>query len=178
MLSLSALASAACASTHKTTQTPEMAMSVWFEGSNEIACDIQHVERAVEDKGELFIGVVRHMPNMADAVLVEQGDDSVIIRTNEGLMTRSNISTKVGPQAVVIEYDEVYEAGKMVTAKAHFMDEFTASGSGVLHHMVISDVEAPGFLGFFYRKFGNSSTGNAFLSAYAGHLEGRVVPPS
>ena len=35
----------------------------------------------------------------------------------------------------------------------------------------MSDVEAPGFLGFFYQRFGSSKMGNAFLAAYKGHLE-------
>jgi len=35
----------------------------------------------------------------------------------------------------------------------------------------MSDVEAPGFLGFFYQRFGSSKTGNAFLAAYKVHFE-------
>jgi hypothetical protein len=35
----------------------------------------------------------------------------------------------------------------------------------------MSDVEASGFLGFFYRRFGSSKTGNAFLTAYRAHFE-------
>ncbi|MGB5381611.1 MAG: hypothetical protein WBO25_11515, partial [Acidimicrobiia bacterium] len=97
--------------------------------------------------------------------------DSATIRTNEGLMTRSNISKRVEAERVEIEFDEKYEAGSKVTATSHFSDEFTTSNTGVAHRLVISDVEAPGFLGFFYQRFGNSKTGNAFLAAYKDYLE-------
>ena len=35
----------------------------------------------------------------------------------------------------------------------------------------MSDVAAPGILGFMYRKFGSSKMGNAFLVAYKTYLE-------
>ncbi|MGB5533062.1 MAG: hypothetical protein WBN71_08140, partial [Acidimicrobiia bacterium] len=108
---------------------------------------------------------------MTSVELVKQGSDSATIRTNEGLMTRSNISKRVEAERVEIEFDEKYEAGSKVTATSHFSDEFTTSNKGVAHRLVISDVEAPGFLGFFYQRFGNSKTGNAFLAAYKGYLE-------
>ena len=34
-----------------------------------------------------------------------------------------------------------------------------------------SDVVAPRLLGFFYRRFGRSKMGNAFLTAHKAHLE-------
>ncbi len=146
-------------------------MSVWFEGSGDIDCSIGEVKQALENHGELFVGIVSRMPGMTSVELVKQGSDSATIRTNEGLMTRSNISKRVEAERVEIEFDEKYEAGSKVTATSHFSDEFTTSNKGVAHRLVISDVEAPGFLGFFYQRFGNSKTGNAFLAAYKGYLE-------
>lgn len=61
-------------------------MAVWFEGSNEVECDIQHVRDSFEDSGEHFVGVVRLFPGLTSVELVEQGRDFVNIRTNEGLM--------------------------------------------------------------------------------------------
>jgi len=146
-------------------------VSVWFEGSGDIDCSIGEVKQALENHGELFVGIVSRMPGMTSVELVKQGSDSATIRTNEGLMTRSNISKRVEAERVEIEFDEKYEAGSKVTATSHFSDEFTTSNKGVAHRLVISDVEAPGFLGFFYQRFGNSKTGNAFLAAYKGYLE-------
>lgn len=54
---------------------------------------------------------------------------------------------------------------------AHFSREFTTSDTGVTQHLVMSDVEAPGFLGFFSQRFGNSKMGNAFLKASKDYLE-------
>jgi len=146
-------------------------VSVWFEGSGDIDCSIEDVKHALENHGELFVGIVSRMPGMTSVELVEQASDSATIRTNEGLMTRTNISTRIESDRAVIELDEKYEAGSKVTATSHFSDEFTTSDTGVTHHLVMSDVEAPGFLGFFYQRFGNSKMGNAFLAAYKDYLE-------
>ena len=146
-------------------------VAVWFEGENEIDCSIREVADAVESRGEHFVGVVSLLPGLTSVELVEQGTDSVTIRTNEGLMKRTNISTLIDPKSVVMEFDEVYQAGSRVTTTSHFSDHFMASEGGVTHRLVISDVEAPGFLGFLYRKFGSSKMGNSFLTAYKSYFE-------
>jgi hypothetical protein len=95
----------------------------------------------------------------------------VTIQTNEGLMRRTNITKQIEAECVVVEFDEEYQAGSKITTNSHFLDEFTTSDTGVKYHTVISGVEAPGFLGFFYRKFGSSNTGNAFLTTYKTYFE-------
>ena len=146
-------------------------MSVWFEGDGEVTCDVQRVKHDLENLGEHYVGVIGLMPGMTSVELVQQGSGSATIRTNEGLMKRTNISTRGDADSVVVEFDEEYQAGSKFTATAHFVDEFTTSGAGVTHRLVISEVEAPGFLGFFYRKFGASRIGNAFLKAYQAYFE-------
>ena len=146
-------------------------MSVWFEGSGEINCSTQRVKDALEDPGEFFAGIVSLIPGLTSVELVEQGSDFVTIRTNEGLMQRTNLAKHIEAERVVVEYDERYEAGSKVTTTSHFTDEFTASGTGVTHRLVMSDVAAPGVLGFFYRTFGRSKTGKAFLAAYKAYFE-------
>lgn len=108
---------------------------------------------------------------LASVELVEQESDSVTIRTNEGLMTRTNISRSIEADRVVVDFDETYEAGSRVTTTSHFCDEFTTSDTGVTYRLVMTDVAAPGFLGFFYQRFGSSKTGNAFLTASKTYLE-------
>ncbi len=146
-------------------------MSAWFEGSNEIDCTLEQVKRAVGDHGAHLVGVVGLMPGLTDVELVEQGRDFVTIKTNEGLMKRTNIDVRVGAESVVVESDEEYQAGSKVTTTSHFLDEFTTSGAGVKHRMVMTDVEASGLLGFFYRNLGSSRTGRAFLESYKTYLE-------
>jgi hypothetical protein len=147
-------------------------MSVWFEGSSPIACDIDQVKRSMDDLGEHYVGVIGFMPGLSSVELVEQGADFVTIKTNEGLMLRTGITKRVEADRVVVEFDEEYRAGKMVTTRSHFRDEFTTSDGGVTHHTVMSGVEAPGLLGFLYRKLGSSSIGNAFLKSYKAYFEG------
>ncbi len=96
-------------------------MSVWFDGSNEIDCTIQQVKDSLEDYGEHYVGVISLMPGLTTVELVEQGIDFVTIRTNEGLMKRSNISKQIEGDSVVVEFDEEYEAGSKVTAHSHFL---------------------------------------------------------
>ena len=146
-------------------------MTVWFEGDSTIDCSIEDVKRAVENLGELHVGVVGLMPGLTSVELVEQTNDSVTIKTNEGLMRRTNIAVTIEAERVVVELDEVYKAGSTVTASSHFIDEFVASATGVTHRLVISDIAAPGLLGVFYRNVGRSKIGNAFLAAYRAYLE-------
>jgi hypothetical protein len=147
-------------------------MSVWFEGSNEIECNIQQVKQSLENSGEHFVGLVSLMPGLVNVELVEQGSDFVTIRTNEGLMKRTNISKTIEAERLVVEFDEEYQAASKVTTKSHNKDEFTTTAAGVRYRTVISSVEASGVLGFFYRKFGSSNIGNAYLKSYKTYFEG------
>ena len=146
-------------------------MSVWFEDYSEIECTIQQVKQALEKHGEHYVEVISLMPGLTSVELVDQGSDFVTIKTNEGLMKRTNISKRIEAERVVVEFDEEYQAGSRLTVKSHYLDEFTTSDTGVKHHTVLSDVEAPGFLGFFYRNFGKSSIGNALLKSYKTYFE-------
>ncbi|NNF64018.1 MAG: hypothetical protein HKN07_07130 [Acidimicrobiia bacterium] len=150
-------------------------MSAWFEGTIEVDCDIEQVNAALENLGDLYVAIVSRMPGLHTVELVEQGDDFVTIRTNEGLMKRSSISKRTESDRMVVEFDERYDAGSKVTATSHFSEEFAKGDNGVTYRLVMTDVEAPGFLGFFYQKFGSSKTGNAFLEAYRGHFEKKSV---
>lgn len=86
-------------------------------------------------------------------------------------MKRTNISKVVEDDRVVVEFDEEYQAGRKVTVNSRYQHEFTAAGTCVKHCTVISDVSAPGIMGFFYRKFGKSSTGKAVLNSYKAYFE-------
>ena len=86
-------------------------------------------------------------------------------------MKRTNISKRIEADSIVVEFDETYEAGSKITTTSHFLDEFTTSDVGIRHRTVMSGVEAPGLLGFFYRNFGKSNTGNAFLKSYKTYFE-------
>ncbi|MBU1823232.1 MAG: hypothetical protein KKG00_17255 [Bacteroidetes bacterium] len=145
--------------------------SVWFEGSNQITCDLAKVQSSIENPGMHFTGVVSLMPGITSVALVEQGKGFVVIKTNEGQMTRSNIVVDNTADELVLEFDEEYQAGKAVTTNAHFLHEFTKNAGGVEHRMVISGLSAPGVLGFFYKNFGKSSMGKAFLGSYKAYLE-------
>ncbi len=142
----------------------------WFEGTTQIDCDLQSVKASLADLGEHFVGVVRSMPGISEAELLDQGDDFVTIRTNEGLMNRRNIECAVRDDEVVVRFDEVYEARK-VTGRSHFEDAYTASNSGVRFHCVVSDVQMDGVLGFLYRRFGSRNMGKAFLSSQKTYFE-------
>jgi hypothetical protein len=132
---------------------------------------MQRVKESFDGLGSHYVGVVERMPGMTKVELVEEGDDFVTIRTNEGLMRRTNVSKRFEAERVVVEFDEKYQAGSRVTTTSHFLDEFTSGDGGVTLRTVVSDVEAPGFLGFLYRRFGSSKMGKAFLNSHKAYLE-------
>ena len=146
-------------------------MSVWFEGNIEIDCNIKQVKLALKSIGEFYAGIIGLMPGLKSAELTEEGSNFVVIKTDEGHMTRANMKQRIDDRSVVVEFDEEYRAKTMVTTKAYFVDEFTTSGKGVKYHTTISDLESTGLMGFFYGKFGASKTGNAFLAACKKYLE-------
>lgn len=149
-------------------------MSIWFEGSNSVACSLQRVKDSLQDLGAHYVGVIGQMPGLSRVELVEHGSDFVTIETNEGVMKRTNISIRVEADSVVVELDEEYQAGSLVTANSHFCDQFETTETGVEHRVVISGVEAPGVLGFFYRKLGSNSIGKAFLTSHKTFLESQA----
>jgi hypothetical protein len=146
-------------------------VSIWFDQEQEIACNLDQVTESLRDLGQHFVGTVSNMPGLTTVTLLDQGESHVSIETNEGLMKRTNISNTISGDTVVTEFDEEYKAGSKVTANSHYRNTFTPTAGGVIHHLVISDVEAPGFLGFFYRRFGSSNIGKAVLASYKTNFE-------
>ena len=146
-------------------------MPIWFEADRELDSTIDEVKDAYSDLGQHFVAVVGLLPGLTSVELVEEGSDSVTIRTSEGLMKRTNITKGIEVDSLVVEFDEEYQAGSRVTVTSHYWNEVTTSAGGVRYHLRISDVEAPGFLGSLYRRFGSSKMGNAYLTASKTHLE-------
>lgn len=144
---------------------------IWFEGSNEIQCDLKLVENSLKNIGKHYSGIINLMPGMTSVQLIEKGSDYIVIKTNEGLMKRTNISKTVEVERILVEFNEEYQAGKMVTTKSHFLDEYKVSEDKINHRIVISELKAPGFMGFLYRNFGRSNMGKAFLKAHKSFLE-------
>jgi len=144
---------------------------LWFEGSHEIDCSIQQVKKAFENLGMHYIELVGLMPGISTVELVDEGKDFITIKTNEGIMKRTNITKKIDVDELIVEFDEEYKAGRMINAKSHIVDEFARSGEGVKHRTIISGVKAPGFVGFFYQIFCSKNIGNAFLKSYKKYFE-------
>ena len=146
-------------------------MSIWFEGENEVNCSLDQVCHALDDLGGHYLALLEFLPSVTSVELVDQSGDSVTIRTNEGLIRRTNITRELTEDRATVEFDEVFE-GPRVTINARYVDEFTRHSSGVRHHLTISDMKTRGFLGSLYRMFGARSNGKAFLGAYKACLEG------
>lgn len=144
---------------------------IWFEGSEDLNMALPKLISAIDDIGQYFAGVISLMPGMTSVKLVDQGEDFVTIETNEGIMKRTNISVDSIKDKVSIEFDEEYQAGKTITTNSHFLHEFSSEGDIIKHKMIISGLKAPGFMGFFYRNFGNKSIGKAFLDAHRQYFE-------
>ena len=103
--------------------------TIWFEGSNQINCEIKDIKDSFDNMGMHFTDVIKLMPGMKEVELIEQGNDYVTIKTNEGLMKRTNISINVEKEKITMEFDEEYKAGKTITTHSHLLDEFSASNA-------------------------------------------------
>lgn len=146
-------------------------MSIWYDHSNIIECPLESIVDSCNEIGQHYVGVVALMPGLTSVELVSEQSNSVVIKTNEGLMKRNNISITNEKERLVIEYDEAYQAGKAINVESHVKDEFSTSDGGVKHRLVISDVKATGMMGFLYKNFGKSSIGKSLLGAYKEFFE-------
>ena len=144
--------------------------SVWFEDTTKIICNINDVESSLNNIGEHFKEVIRIMPGMTSVELIEQGSDFVTLKTNEGIMKRTNISIVSNEGKIIVDFDEEYLAGKTIKTNSHFLEEFESQDNRIRLRVEISNLKAPGFMGFFYRNFGSKNIGNAFLRAYENYL--------
>ena len=111
------------------------------------------------------------MSGITSVELIEQGKDDMTIKTNEGFMKRTNISILKEGDKISIQFDEEYIAGKTITTNSHFVEKFEVKDSKTLYQLEISNLKAPGLIGFFYRNFGSKNIGNAFLDANKKYLE-------
>jgi hypothetical protein len=143
-----------------------MNKSIWFEGINDIECNIENIKQSIDTYNELFVNVVRLTPGITSAEIIEKANKSITIKTNEGIMKRTNISTTINDESVILEFDEEYQVGQKIQVNTHYFHEFTVIGNNIKHRIILSDVKAPGFLGFFYRNFGKSNIGNSILNSY------------
>ena len=144
---------------------------LWFEGSIKIDCVLKAITESFDNIGENFVGIIGLMPGMKSVELLDQGSDFVTIKTNEGKMRRTNISKQVKADKVVLEFDEEYKAGRMITTKSHNKEEFNQLNNCVKLHIEITGVGASGILGLFYSLFGSKNIGNSFLNSYKKYFE-------
>ena len=135
-----------------------------------IVCNIDDINKSLSDIGEHYNELISVYPGMTSVELIQQGKDYVIIKTNEGTMKRTNISVDTSENKILIELDEEYITTK-ITTNSHFVEKFEAKNDSVELHIEISNLVAPGFLGFFLRNFGGKNIGNGFLDSYRKILE-------
>lgn len=120
----------------------------------------------LSDPGTFFSEVTSLMPGISVSRLLGQEDGRIEIETNEGRMTRTNVIVKRDEAEVIVEFDEKYHAGKFITAQSHHLHRFERISDGTDCHILITDVKAPGLLGFMYRLFGAKNIGSALLKSY------------
>jgi len=103
---------------------------------------------------------------------VSETSNSLTIKTNEGLMKRSNIILQKNDTWVNIEYHEEYAAGKAMTSRSQIIERFENADNCITYHLTIRNVKAGGVLGFFYRLFGGKNIGKALMNSHKTYLEG------
>ena len=146
--------------------------NIWFKGSCKINCSIQTVQDSLNNIGEHYEQVIRLMPGISECDLIKETSDTISIKTNEGVMSRSNIIIKKNDTWIDIEYHKEYTAGKTMTSKSQINERFEIDDNCTSYHLTISNVKASGILGFFYRLFGKNNIGKALMNSHKTYLEG------
>ena len=143
---------------------------IWYQKSTMIACKIEDINKSLSDIGKHYGELVSVYPGMATVELIEQGKDFLTIKTNEGTMKRTNIAVDTSKDKILIQFDEEYITSK-ITTNSHFVEKFEAKNDNIVLNIEISNLIAPGILGFFLRNFGSKNIGNGFLDSYRKILE-------
>jgi len=141
-------------------------MKNWFESDDIIHVSLEKVILSFKDLGKHYSKLVSLMPGLTSVELIDEGKDFITIKTNEGLMKRVNIVVSSNEESFNIEFDEDYQAGKMINVQSHYVHCFKSVEEGVLHSVRINQMKASGFMGFFYKTFGKASIGKAVLKSY------------
>jgi len=143
---------------------------IWFNNSMMIECNIEDINKSLSDIGEHYKKLLSVYPGITTVELIDQGNDFVTIKTNEGTMKRTNISINRSESKIIIELDEEY-ATSALTTNSHIVEKFERKDDKIELQIEISNHKAPGFLGFFLRNFGSKNIGNGFLDSYKKILE-------
>jgi len=138
---------------------------IWFQKSTTINCNIKDIDKSLENLGNHYKQIMDKYPGMINVELIEAGEDFVTIKTNEGLMKRTNFSISKSEGKILVEFDEEYIT-RQLTTYSHFEERFEGKNNEVELNIKISNIVAPGFLGFLLRNFGGNNIGKAFLNSY------------
>ncbi|NND05550.1 MAG: hypothetical protein HKN87_04145 [Saprospiraceae bacterium] len=144
--------------------------NIWYQKSIMIDCSIEDINKSLNNLGEHYEELMTVYPGMTTVELIEHDRDYVTIKTNEGLMKRTNISVTILKDKTLVEFDEEYITSKLTT-NSHFVEIFKDKNNNTELNLEISNLTAPGFLGFFLRNFGSKNIGNGFLDSYRKILE-------
>lgn len=143
---------------------------IWFHNSTMIECKMEDINNSLSNIGNHYKELISVYPGMTSVDLIDQGKDYVTIKTNEGVMERTNISINRSDNKIIVELDEQYITSK-ITTSSHFVEIFEAKSDKIELSIEINNLTAPGFLGFFLRNFGSKNIGNGFLNSYRKSLE-------
>jgi len=150
-----------------------MTQEVWFEGSRPLECDTVQINDGLSDLGSFFSETVGYMPGISNVELVHQEGDKFVVKTNEGTMTRSSVVVEKSSERTLLQFNEVYDAGRSITVSAQHVHSFNWLDAGTAVTVTISKVSALGILGFFYKRFGKKSIGNAILASYQSYCSAK-----
>ncbi len=143
----------------------------WYEKSQLIDCSFDKLKKELEDLGLFFVEVNKGMPGLFNVELVEEDNDYIEIKTNEGTMRRTNIVKDFQDDKIEIQFDEEYIAGKNITILSSYKHVFSKKDTSLIMELQIEEVKSKGVLGFLYKTFGKDNIGKAVLNAYKVYLE-------
>ncbi len=104
----------------------------WYEKSQLIDCSFDKLKKELEDLGLFFVEVNKGMPGLFNVELVEEDNDYIEIKTNEGTMRRTNIVKDFQDDKIEIQFDEEYIAGKNITILSSYKHVFSKKDTSLI----------------------------------------------
>lgn len=146
-------------------------MSEWYKNTEYVERDMKTVKGLIKETNEYILNVTRKLSGISTAEITDSSEGSVTIKTNEGVMTCSQIKLDVEAELITLTYKESYQANKAMTVTSNQKDVFQKEGNMIKHTKVLEDVNATGFLGLFYKLFSKNKIGQALQRATKEYLE-------
>jgi hypothetical protein len=111
-------------------------MKIWFTGNTTLQCSFEKIKTETKQINLFITSIVGRMPGITSVEIMAEDIGFVKIKTNEGVLTRTNIVVSSDHSTITISSNEHYIAGKMIQVEADFKEAFHIDETGnIKYHL-------------------------------------------